>query len=238
MKHHIPNLLTLLNLLLGCVAIICALNDKLYAVPYLVIAAAIADFGDGFAARMLKVSSPLGLQLDSLADMVTFGVVPGMTMYCLLQNAWETESATLWQTLPAFLLTLFSALRLAKFNIDTRQSDSFIGLPTPANTLFIVSLIWVAQSEYGFAAYLQQPIVLYIITVLFSYLLIAELPMLSNKIKHFGIKGNEKLLVFVVGALLLVLLLGRVGVSFSIIWYLLLSIMAKFGVGNKIPIAK
>lgn len=225
-KQHVPNLLTLLNLFLGCVAIVCAMSGKLYAVPYLVIAAAVADFADGFAARMLKVSSPLGLQLDSLADMVTFGVVPGITMYCLLQNAYG-ERATLAQTLPAFMLTLFSALRLAKFNIDTRQTDGFIGLPTPSNTLFISSLIWVAESP-TWSIYLQQPAILYGITVVFSYLLVAELPMLTNKIKHWGIKGNETHLVFLSGVVLLIALLGRAGIAATVLWYVLLSLVLKW----------
>ncbi len=227
--RHLPNFITLLNLFLGCIAIVCAMNGNLNAVPYLVAGAALADFADGFTARLLHVSSPMGLQLDSLADMVTFGVVPGVTMYRLLQQAHGgSAEATLGQTLPAFIITVFSALRLAKFNIDERQIDGFIGLPTPANTLFVVSLIWVAAGTTIWSTCLHQPMVLYGITLLFSYLLVAELPMLSNKIKHWGIKGNETRLIFLAGVIALLAFWGIVGISASVLWYVLLSLILKY----------
>lgn len=236
MKQHIPNLITLLNLLLGCVAVVCIFEGNLSWVPWLVMAAALADFADGLAARLLKVSSPLGLQLDSLADMVTFGLVPGATMFQLLKIAYagNEQTSMLWY-LPGFLLTLFSALRLAKFNIDSRQTDHFIGLPTPSNTLFVTSLIWVwQQNKFGMGDFLMQPALLYGIILLFSYLLVAEIPLFSNKLKHFRIRGNEIRLIFVFSSLLLICLLSAAGIALAIIWYIILSIVSHYFIGDNI----
>lgn len=222
-KQHIPNLITLLNLFLGSVAVVFALTGHIEYVPYLVLGAAAADFADGLSARLLRVSSPLGLQLDSLADMVTFGLVPGVMMFQLLQIAWGGE-VSLTKTLPAFMLTLFSALRLAKFNIDTRQTDGFLGLPTPANTVFITSLgLILHHDNYGLTPYLTSPIVLYIITVLFSLLMVVELPLLSNKFKHLRWQGNEQRFILIGVALLLIAFFGYTGLALAVIWYLLFS---------------
>lgn len=222
-KQHIPNLLTLVNLALGCISIVLAFNNQLAWVPYLVIAAAAADFLDGLAARVLKVSSPLGLQLDSLADMVTFGVVPGVVMYHLLLRAWGANNQ--WAlALPAFTLTLFSALRLAKFNIDTRQTDGFIGVPTPTCTMFMMSLVlMVSHDRFGLSGFILQPWLLYLVVAVFSVLLVAELPMLGFKFKHLGWKGNESKITIMLLGFLLVALLGGAGIALAILVYIAFS---------------
>ena len=139
-KKHIPNVITLINLLCGCIALVFAVDLNFDMVFYFVALGIFFDFFDGFFARLFNVSSPLGLQLDSLADMVTSGVVPGFVMFHLLQQSQNPLSNNLILPYLGFIITLGSCYRLANFNIDTRQTDSFIGLPTPANTLFIVSL--------------------------------------------------------------------------------------------------
>ncbi len=224
---HVPNLITLLNLALGCTAIILAFSGDMFWVPHLVIAAALADFIDGLAARMLKVSSPLGVQLDSLADMVTFGVLPGVVVYQLLYEA-IGYTVLWWQPLPAMLITIFSAIRLAKFNIDTRQSDGFIGVPTPTCTMFIISLLLITQNDrFELAQYIFQPIFLYAVTLIFSLLLIAELPMPALKFKHLGWKGNEIKYIAVALGLALVALLGGLGITIAILIYIFIAIVQK-----------
>jgi len=232
---HVPNLITLLNLALGCTAIILAFSGDMYWVPHLVIAAALADFIDGLAARMLKVSSPLGVQLDSLADMVTFGVLPGVVIYQLLHEA-IGYTVLWWQPLPAMLITIFSAIRLAKFNIDTRQTDGFIGVPTPTCTMFIISLLLITQNDrFGLASFIYQPVFLYAITLIFSLLLVAELPMPALKFKHLGWKGNETKYIAVGLGLLLIALLGGLGIAIAILIYILIAIVQKvFGFRSKV----
>ena len=195
LKRHIPNTLTSLNLLSGCFAIYFAFLQQFDFVAYAVFMAAIFDFFDGFSARLFKVSSPIGKELDSLADMVTFGVAPAMTVFNFLRNF---QSENTFQTLPwlvftPFLIAVFSGLRLAKFNIDTRQSTSFIGVPTPANALFWVSLPLIKyfptenlliKNTFEF---LLQPNVILVNTLLFSYILVAELPLFALKFKSFGL---------------------------------------------------
>ena len=154
-KKHIPNAITLLNLLSGCIALVYAFDDNLQMAFFWVCMGIFFDFWDGFAARILKVSSPLGVQLDSLADMVTSGVVPGVVMYQMLDHIQEnnafynvTEDTFYMKLVPfiGFIITLGSCMRLAKFNIDTRQTDSFIGLPTPANALFLLSILMILNT--------------------------------------------------------------------------------------------
>lgn len=141
-KKNIPNAITCCNLLCGCLAIIQATNGNLLWAAYLVGMAAVFDFFDGFAARLLKVSSPIGKDLDSLADMVTFGVVPGIVMFKMIRlglrldkEGFDLIEENPWITYIVFMIPIFSALRLAKFNHDTRQTEAFIGLPTPANAI-------------------------------------------------------------------------------------------------------
>lgn len=219
-------MLTLINLLLGCISIVAVFENKFEIVPYLVIGAAVADFFDGFVARLLKVNSPLGVQLDSLADMVTFGVVPGCIMYHLLILIYGSEAW--YYAIPAFSISLFSALRLAKFNIDTRQSTGFIGLPTPANTLFIISLIFlVRNNNLGLRNYVMQPTVLYAITAVTSYLLVCELPMFAFKFKQYTWQGNQIKFIFLAVSALLLAVLGGEGLFVIVPLYILSSVFAK-----------
>ncbi|MGD1958448.1 MAG: CDP-diacylglycerol--serine O-phosphatidyltransferase [Fulvivirga sp.] len=215
-KKHIPNLLTCCNLVCGSVGIVQVFNNELHYAAYLIWAALIFDFLDGFVARLLKVHSPMGKELDSLADMVTFGLLPGAICFQILNNL----TPLIWLPYVGFLITIFSALRLAKFNIDERQADSFIGLPTPANTLFISSLIFVNQ------LWLTLPVLSSLIVV-FSCLLVAPLEMLALKFKHFGWRGNEVRYIFIGISLVSILLFWQLALPVIIVAYICLSIIKK-----------
>lgn len=241
-KKHIPNLLTLGNLFCGTVAVIFALKGDYYATALLVGIGIAFDFFDGFVARILKVQGELGKQLDSLADMVTSGVVPGIVMMQLLINALDTDAVGYFgvdeygatgSNLPyiGLLLTLFAGYRLAKFNIDTRQSDSFIGLPTPAMSLFIISLPLIVEYEGStvLITILHNKFVLIGITLLLSVLMVAELPLFSLKFKNPGIKGNEVKYLFLLLSLILLFIFKLTALPFIILLYVLLS-----GVTNSI----
>ena len=191
---------------------------------YFIVAAAVFDFLDGFAARWLKAYSPMGKELDSLADMVSFGVAPASIMYILMFHTADLYTFTYIVASPAYLIAVFSALRLAKFNIDTRQTDSFIGLPTPANALFICSLVF-AGSDYQFPM-LDNLFVLLAITVVFSYLLVAELPLFSLKFKSFDWKSNKIRYIFVIISAIILLILQWSGLSLVILLYILLSVIS------------
>src|SRR5690606_26151264 len=167
---HLPNFITLCKLFCGCIGIVVVLEGHVTYAAYLIWLAALLDFLDGFVARLLHAYSPIGKELDSLADMVTFGVLPSIIMFVLLQE--KTEGAY-WHWI-AFVIAACSALRLAKFNVDTRQSDSFIGLPTPANALFISALPFIIMGNSFIAPYIDNAAVLIAITLLFSYLMVAE----------------------------------------------------------------
>jgi CDP-diacylglycerol--serine O-phosphatidyltransferase len=222
MKKHIPNTITCCNLVSGCIAIVCAIgmNDAQLALLWIVIGA-VFDFFDGMSARLLHVSSPIGKELDSLADVVTFGVAPSAIVFqhlCSLhQHVWFMPFA-------AFVMAAFSALRLAKFNLDERQTTSFIGLPTPANALFWGSLV------VGFGEQLSAtPYYIYIVlalVLLSSYLLVAELPLFALKFKHWGWRGNEVKYIFVATSVLILALLQVRGIAVVIAWYVLLSVVA------------
>ncbi len=231
-KQHIPNTLTSLNLLSGCFAVFFAFHKQFDFVAYAVFLAAIFDFFDGFSARLLKVSSPIGKELDSLADMVTFGVAPAMLVF----NVLLYKSGDLLQSFPLlvftpFIIAVFSGLRLAKFNIDTRQSDSFIGMPTPANALFWVSLplVYVYHPANNFVEtvlhFLLQPEVILFNCLLFSYLLVAELPLFALKFKSFGWQGNEVKFIFLITCGILLAWWQLLAIPFIIILYLLISII-------------
>lgn len=295
-RQQIPNLLTLSNLLCGCLAIKYAFEWDLVMAAYLVGLAAVFDFFDGFAARLLKVSGEMGKQLDSLADMVSFGVVPGVVMFQMmrivsLEIPYEFPGNTTIMELAhhssdnisisnythplsylAFLICLFSAYRLAKFNIDLRQSDKFIGLPTPANAIFICSLGWLFSQYIGYdlketsnLQQLYQPgswglnridlftlyeypkfhstsentshflynlidrnnlyLILISITCVFSYLLIAELPLFALKFKNFGWSDNKIRYVFLIISLAMLIIFQVMAIPFIVILYILLSIV-------------
>lgn len=224
---HIPNTLTCLNLLCGCIGIVFVLEGYPVPAAYFVWAACVFDFFDGFAARWLKASSPIGKELDSLADMVSFGVLPSVMMYSWLGE----ESDHPYLPFIAFTIAIFSALRLAKFNIDERQTTSFIGLPTPANALFLTALPFLPESILIFT---QQTWVLVAIILVFSLLLVAEIELFALKFKSFGWRGNELRFAFLGIALILIVVLNKSSLPAIILLYLLLSLAASWGlVGEK-----
>ena len=239
-KKHIPNAITCCNLLCGCLAIVQAFEGNLVYTAYLVGLAAIFDFFDGFVARMLKVSSAIGKDLDSLADMVTFGVVPGLVMFQLLKTSLITgnedfqvfKNNSFLVYLP-FIIIIFSALRLAKFNNDTRQTESFIGLNTPANSMVICSfpLIINQHPEIGT---LLNPYVLCVLSVGLSLVLVSEIPMFSLKFKHFKWKGNEIRFIFLALSLLMLTTLQFLGIPLIIILYVLLSLLTNYLAKRKV----
>ena len=237
MKKHLPNALTCLNLLCGCLALSQVLggegfdNGRLVTAAYLVGLAAGADFLDGLVARALGVASPIGKDLDSLADMVSFGVVPGAILYRLLAAGVEAGTgpsggpALAYLPYLAFGLTVFSALRLAKFNNDTRQTDAFIGLPTPACTLVVAALpLIVVYDRFGVAPLLQNSWFLLGLTALLSGLLVAEIPLFALKFKNFGWADNRLRYGFIALSIGLVAALGAAGVPLAVLAYVGLSV--------------
>lgn len=225
MKRHLPNALTCLNLLCGCLALTFIFRGELVTGAYFVGIAAVADFFDGLLARALRVSSPIGKDLDSLADMVSFGVVPGVIMFKLLSHGAEYGGLAVWLPYASFIITIFSALRLAKFNNDTRQTTSFIGLPTPACTLVVASLpLILAQDSFDLKNLILNPWLLIGLTILLSGLLVAELPLFALKFKNLRWLGNRRRFIFVALALVLVLTLHAAGIPLAVLLYVLLSV--------------
>ncbi|MEP6806822.1 MAG: CDP-alcohol phosphatidyltransferase family protein [Flavobacterium sp.] len=233
-KKHIPNLITLINLFCGCIAVVFiskALetddSSNYEWAFYFVCLGIFFDFFDGFFARLFKVSSPLGLQLDSLADMVTSGVAPGFVMYSLFLNSAHELGTNPAIPFLGFIVTLGSCYRLANFNIDTRQTDSFIGLPTPANALFILSLPLVLKFSDSLLMLeiLTNQWVLLLITLCSAYILNAEIPLFALKIKKFTVKDNVLQIVFLLVSLLLVITLQYLAIPLIIIFYVLLSVV-------------
>lgn len=228
MRRHIPNMITCCNLLSGCVAAVFAFQG-VYTVAFAcIIMGAVFDFFDGLTARALKVSSPIGKELDSLADVITFGLAPATMAYswlCECASAHLDMLVASAMPFAAFLLVAFSALRLAKFNVDERQTSSFIGLPTPANALFWGGLVIgshdvvVAQS-YGWVLVL-------VLILLFSWLLVAEIPMFSLKFKNLSWKSNRIAYTFLLVSLVLLVVLGWGGLSAVIGWYIILSLLTQ-----------
>ena len=223
-KKHIPNTITCCNLISGCIATVFAFNGQFALALLWIVAGAVFDFFDGMTARLLHVSSPIGKELDSLADDVTFGVAPSaMVFYELSAMDYPTVMEPLRPYIPffAFIMAAFSALRLAKFNLDERQTTSFIGLPTPANALFWGSLL-VGASQWLESSPVNAPLLM-LMVLLSCYLLVSEIPMFALKFKQWGWKGNEVKYIFVATAAALILLLGVKGIAVVIAWYVLLS---------------
>ncbi|MDN6279398.1 MAG: CDP-alcohol phosphatidyltransferase family protein [Psychroflexus sp.] len=228
MKKHIPNLITFGNLFAGSIACLYAFQaDFLWAFIFMFIGI-FFDFFDGMAARMLDVKSELGLQLDSLADMVTSGLVPGIVMFQLIGysvntdfSAYDFDFASLdVVALFGFVITLGSAYRLAKFNIDTRQTDAFIGLPTPANAIFITSL----ALSIDRLDFLQDPYILYGISILSYYILNAEIKLIALKFKNLNFKANWYRFLLIVVSIGLIIALQFLAVPLIIAFYILLSV--------------
>ncbi|CAM1354130.1 CDP-alcohol phosphatidyltransferase family protein [Tenacibaculum halocynthiae] len=237
-KKQIPNLITLGNLLCGTIATIFAVKGDFVGTAVLVIIGIGLDFFDGFAARLLKVQGELGKQLDSLADMVTSGVVPGIVMLQLLVNAIDIDAVGYFgideygrsgSNLPylGLLLTLGAGYRLAKFNIDERQSDSFIGLPTPAMSLFVISLPLILEySGYSFFNNIvQNKYFLIVITVLLTFVMNTELPLFSLKFKTFSFKENIVKYLFLIASLILLVALKFVAIPIIILLYIVVSLL-------------
>lgn len=218
-KKHIPNSITCLNLFSGCVAVFLAFKGNYEGAIIAILLAAVFDFFDGFAARLLKAYSPMGKELDSLADMVSFGVAPGAIVFSLLSETNVCE----WLPFLAFLIPVFSGLRLAKFNIDERQTTSFIGLPTPANAIFWAGLAF-SYSTFLIANYW----ILIALTIIFSYLLVAEIPMFSLKMKSLSWKANQTQYLFLIGCAAILVAFGLNAFPILIGWYILLSVGIRF----------
>ena len=229
MKKHIPNTITCCNLISGCIATYWALCGVYDTALLFIVIGAVFDFFDGMTARLLHVSSPIGKELDSLADDITFGFAPSAIVFHFLTSHLSPLTSPLspltspLSFLPyiAFVMAAFSALRLAKFNLDERQTMGFIGLPTPANALFWGALIvgseeWLASSPY----YIYGVIALMLLS---CYLLISEIPMFALKFKTWGWKGNEIKYIFILSCVPLLLLLGVSGLAAIIAWYIVLS---------------
>ncbi|MDR2859881.1 MAG: CDP-diacylglycerol--serine O-phosphatidyltransferase [Mediterranea sp.] len=227
----IPNTITCLNLFSGCIACVMAFEVKYEWAAMFIILSAVFDFFDGMLARLLKAYSPLGKELDSLADGISFGVAPAFILFSLFK---EVEYPAFLQELKAyipyfaFLIAVFSVLRLAKFNIDDRQTNSFIGLPTPANALF-----W-ATATAGFHCFFVSSVfnVIYLLALvfLFSWLLVADIPMFSLKFKHISSwKENKIGFIFLASCIPLLVILRTGGIAFVIGWYILLSLLTRKG---------
>ncbi|HLP63712.1 CDP-alcohol phosphatidyltransferase family protein [Flavobacterium sp.] len=235
-KKHIPNILTLLNLFCGCIAVVFVAQRLFDYAFFFVCLGIFFDFFDGFLARKFGVAGPLGVQLDSLADMVTSGVVPGFVMYQMLpstemviENTEITSCFPMYDNNPmlllpylGFVITLGACYRLANFNIDTRQSDSFIGLPTPANALFIGSLPFLTGEMFNFV---HNPWVLIAITFLSAYVMNAEIPLFSLKIKDFSFQKYKLQIGFLVASVVLLVLFQVTAVPLIILMYVLLSVV-------------
>ena len=225
MKAAFPNALTLGNLVSGAIAFLCLSYGQSHLAVWLVGISVLADFLDGALARRLGVSSPLGKELDSLADVVSFGIVPGMIFYGLISaslSGGEWPQGLQIQALPAFLLSAFAALRLGKFNLDERQQHGFIGLPTPSVTLFSVGLL--LSYEKGILELWFNPWVLYALVALLSWLMHAPIPMFSLKFKSGGWAGNEIKYIFVGASLALLFLFQGVAFAGIILMYVCLSV--------------
>lgn len=224
MKKHIPNTITCCNLIAGCIATYYAFQGHYYEALLFIIIGAVFDFFDGMSARLLHVSSPIGKELDSLADDITFGFAPSAMVFSFLSSF---HIHLTFVPFLAFVIAAFSALRLAKFNLDERQALGFIGLPTPANALFWGALISSLNFQTWFEPYMQPEYWLYIILALIPiscYLLVSEIPMFALKFKHWGWKGNEVKYLFLLSCIPLLWLLGIGGLAAIIAWYIILSV--------------
>ena len=241
-KRHIPNIITLLNLFCGSLAVIFAVKGNLILAAVFVALGIFFDFFDGLAARSLNVKSEIGLQLDSLADMVTSGLVPGVVMFQLLNKALPADAGLLsdWGTsifhisfkplaLIGLLIALASAYRLAKFNVDERQTDSFIGLPTPANALLILSLPLILTYQPGafITGLLLNEWFLIVLTFISCYLLNAELPLFALKFSTWGFNENKLRYLFLITCIIAIIFLKFIAIPLIIVGYVLISMLTR-----------
>ena len=228
----IPNIITSLNLLSGSLAVLAAIEGNLIIAAILIAIASVFDFMDGMAARILKAYSEIGKQLDSLADLISFGLAPSVIIYGLMKLStdagkfhFDISFTSLLLVLP-FLIVIFSAYRLAKFNLDDRQTNSFIGLPTPANALLIASLpLMLKYSDFvALKDILLNTVFLSVFIVVSSYLLVSNIPMFSLKFSNLRFKENQLRYVFLGVSLALIIVFQAIALTFIIILYILLSV--------------
>lgn len=230
-KKNIPNFITLLNLFFGCVAIVAVLNGQFALVLYCFILSGLMDFADGMVARLLNISSPVGKELDSLADVVSFGVLPGMILFVLLGGQ-ETEfsagiSGINFMPFAGFIFSMAACLRLARFNLDTRQSVDFIGLNTPTATAFVIGLLMLSvHNSPGLAGTIIKPVVLIPVTLVLAYLMLSEFPMFSGKFKGLKWQGNEWRISLLVLTVIEFFIFGYAAFAPIVLTYILLSALA------------
>lgn len=231
MIRHLPNFLTCCNLLCGCFGIVFVLEGRDIPAAYFVWLAGFFDFFDGFAARLLKVTSPIGKELDSLADVISFGVLPSLVMYKLISASADSTA------LPyiGFTIAVFSALRLAIFNVDETQRDSFRGLNTPANTIFITSLPLLYNNV---GRWLYEPAVLIAITLIFSFLLVSRIEFFAFKFKSFRWKDNQIRFTFLILAVLLLISFQFLAIPIIIILYIAFSLLDSYVLRRKKSLKK
>ncbi|GIV31788.1 MAG: phosphatidylserine synthase [Saprospiraceae bacterium] len=228
MKKHIPNIITLINLFLGCCALASIMYGLFVQAFLFSLASGVADFLDGSLARWLRVKSAFGKQLDSLADMVSFGVVPGAVLYMLLVKGMAGRDVLPIQltiaAAPAFLVTLFAAIRLAIFNIDECQGENFLGMPTPSATLFCTGLMLIYHFDsFGLGSLVTEPLFLYTVIVSLSWLMVARFPMFGLKFRNLEWKGNQIRFIFAAFAILMIIVFKEASFSMIILAYLLFS---------------
>lgn len=225
--RNIPNLLTSCNLFSGCVAAVMAFQFHYRTALLFIVIGAVFDFFDGMSARLLKVSSPIGKELDSLADDITFGLAPAAIVFSLFHEVHCPGflQGAAWLPYSAFLIAVFSGLRLAKFNIDTRQTSSFIGMPTPANALFWGSLV-VGQHDFLVSSSFNA-LYLLLLVVVMSWLLVAEIPMFSLKFKDLSLSHNRVSYLFLLVCFPLLIVFRLSGLAAVIVWYIVLSLLTR-----------
>ncbi len=223
MKKHIPNAVTCLNLFSGCVGIVFAFQGKWECASYAIIVSAIFDFFDGMLARLLNAYSDIGKDLDSLADMVSFGVLPSVIIYQLFLQSQSSNPLFQWLSFSAFLIAIFSALRLAKFNNDIRQSENFIGLPTPANALLTASLPFIADQGNFISPYLQNHLFLALFSLGMGLLLVSEIKLMSLKFSSMDLRKNSNRYILVFSSLILLVIFKFAAVPLILILYFILS---------------
>ncbi|PRY39142.1 CDP-diacylglycerol--serine O-phosphatidyltransferase [Spirosoma oryzae] len=219
--RHLPNAMTCGNLLCGCLGIVLAMRGHLDTAAWLILLAGVLDFGDGFVARLVKVSGPFGKELDSLADVVTFGVLPSVIVFQLM---WFQNLGVIAYS--AFLIAILAALRLARFNIDTRQSDQFIGVPVPANTLLIAAFPLMERYQPQFDSLWKNDIFLGAL-IAFSFFMVSEIPLLALKFKSFRWADNRTKFSFLLASALLLLFLQFAAIPLIIVLYIAVSLFSK-----------
>jgi CDP-diacylglycerol---serine O-phosphatidyltransferase len=233
---HLPNFLTCCNLLCGCLGIVAAFDHNLILASYFMWTGGVFDFFDGFAARLVKVNSELGKQLDSLADIITFGTLPAVIVFHLMKMAIESGQAPndLHLEYAAFIITVFSALRLAKFNIDTRQTEDFIGVNTPANSIFFSSFPFILDTDHLRISFLISNYwFLLALVIIFSLLMVSEIRIFGLKFKDFSFEKNKIRYLFLISAVVLFVIFKFSSIPLIIILYITLSLVQQYLINKK-----